>query len=88
MSAHDLATFVTGRWANDEMLNAGLDWIIGQLGPNSSTCIANCYFIPSLILGFNRGVPSFKRSLSTSTAITGQVYTLTSATSPTRIAMA
>ncbi|VDC00175.1 unnamed protein product [Peniophora sp. CBMAI 1063] len=51
----ELASFLSNRWLNDEMLNAGLDWTICHMAAQAavqgvlvSTALANVYLLPSL----------------------------------------
>ncbi|KAJ6504529.1 hypothetical protein DFH09DRAFT_943717 [Mycena vulgaris] len=44
----DLASFLGTDWLNDEMINAGADWILRRLEPWSRVRIINCLFIQSL----------------------------------------
>ncbi|VDC03846.1 unnamed protein product [Peniophora sp. CBMAI 1063] len=48
LQARDLASFLSHRWLNDDMINAGLDWLVHALGPTTTTAIANCYWLESL----------------------------------------
>lgn len=44
----DLAWFLSSEWLNDEMMNAGSDFIMRQMGPESRVRIANVLFMDSL----------------------------------------
>ncbi|KAJ7508549.1 hypothetical protein B0H11DRAFT_2304702 [Mycena galericulata] len=48
LTTEDLALFLSSAWLNDEMINAGADYILQRLGPGSRTRILNCLFIQSL----------------------------------------
>ncbi|KAJ7723096.1 hypothetical protein DFH07DRAFT_759651, partial [Mycena maculata] len=48
LSTRDLALFLSSEWLNDDMINAGVDYILQRLGPGSRTRILNCLFIQSL----------------------------------------
>ncbi|VDC03285.1 unnamed protein product [Peniophora sp. CBMAI 1063] len=48
LSPQELAAFLSRRWLNDSMINAGLDWMIRELGPTSTVGFAHCLFLESL----------------------------------------
>ncbi|KZV67782.1 hypothetical protein PENSPDRAFT_610974 [Peniophora sp. CONT] len=55
LSTLELASLLSNRWLNDEILNAGNDWTIRRVAAEAareqvalSTAIANVYFLPSL----------------------------------------
>ncbi|KZV71006.1 hypothetical protein PENSPDRAFT_685015 [Peniophora sp. CONT] len=55
LSTLELASFLSNRWLNDEMLNAGQDWIVRRIaaaaaaqGEQLTTTLTNVYFLPSL----------------------------------------
>ncbi|KAJ7816556.1 hypothetical protein B0H13DRAFT_2380350 [Mycena leptocephala] len=48
LATEDLALFLSSECLNDEMINAGVDYILQQLGPGSRIFILNCLFIQSL----------------------------------------
>ncbi|KAJ6521817.1 hypothetical protein DFH09DRAFT_1424506 [Mycena vulgaris] len=45
---HQTSSFLGTDWLNDEMINAGTDWILRRLEPWSRIRILNCLFIQSL----------------------------------------
>ncbi|KAJ7669182.1 hypothetical protein DFH06DRAFT_1321208 [Mycena polygramma] len=47
----DLTLFLSSEWLNDEMINAGADYILRRWEPGSRTRILNCLFISSLRTG-------------------------------------
>ncbi|KAI0067574.1 hypothetical protein BV25DRAFT_1876116 [Artomyces pyxidatus] len=48
LTTSHLAAFLSNSWLNDEMINAGSDFIMRQLGPHSRVRIANCFLLDSL----------------------------------------
>ncbi|KAJ6585790.1 hypothetical protein B0H19DRAFT_926943 [Mycena capillaripes] len=48
LTTQDLASFLGNDWLNDDMINAGVDYILRRLEPWSRTRILNCLFIQSL----------------------------------------
>ncbi|KAJ7036205.1 hypothetical protein C8F04DRAFT_875622, partial [Mycena alexandri] len=48
LTTEDLASFLSNAWLNDEMINAGVDYILQRVGPGSRIRILNCLFIQSL----------------------------------------
>ncbi|KDR66292.1 hypothetical protein GALMADRAFT_283972, partial [Galerina marginata CBS 339.88] len=48
LSLSDLSLFLTDEWLNDEMINAGAEYILHQLGPRNRRRIANCLLVSSL----------------------------------------
>ncbi|KAJ7778679.1 hypothetical protein DFH07DRAFT_950687 [Mycena maculata] len=48
LTTEDLALFLSSKWLNDDMINAGVDYILQRVGPGSRTRILNCLFIQSL----------------------------------------
>ncbi|KAJ7106130.1 hypothetical protein C8R43DRAFT_906282 [Mycena crocata] len=48
LTSQDLARFLGTHWLNDEMINAGVDWILRCLEPGSRIRILNCLFIQAL----------------------------------------
>ncbi|KAF8173724.1 hypothetical protein K438DRAFT_1920853 [Mycena galopus ATCC 62051] len=48
LTTQDLALFLSSRWLNDDMINAGADYILRRLEPGSRVRILNCLFIQAL----------------------------------------
>ncbi|KAJ7736423.1 hypothetical protein B0H16DRAFT_1730764 [Mycena metata] len=48
LTSQDLAQFLSAEWLNDEMINAGVDYILRRLEPGSRVRILNCLFIQAL----------------------------------------
>jgi len=48
LSISDLSLFLSDEWLNDEMINAGAEYILRQLGPRNRQRIANCFLVPLL----------------------------------------
>ncbi|KAJ6493278.1 hypothetical protein C8R45DRAFT_1073220 [Mycena sanguinolenta] len=48
LTTQDLVLFLSTEWLNDEMINAGTDYILRRLLPGSRTRILNCLFIQRL----------------------------------------
>ncbi|KAJ6592621.1 hypothetical protein B0H19DRAFT_1055331 [Mycena capillaripes] len=48
LTAQDLASFLGSDWLNDDMINAGVDYILRRLEPWTRVRILNCLFIQSL----------------------------------------
>ncbi|KAJ7176926.1 hypothetical protein C8R46DRAFT_1346848 [Mycena filopes] len=48
LTSQDLALFLSSEWLNDEMINAGTDYILRRLERGSRVRILNCLFIQSL----------------------------------------
>jgi len=48
LTTKDLASFLSDDWLNDEMINAGTDFISRQLGPDSCTRVVNVLFVDAL----------------------------------------
>ncbi|TFK60394.1 hypothetical protein BDN72DRAFT_779478 [Pluteus cervinus] len=48
LSTTDLALFLSNEWINDDMIDAGVAYILKQLGPRSRKSVATCHFIPFL----------------------------------------
>jgi Ulp1 family protease len=48
LTTQDLALFLSSQWLNDEMINAGTDYILRRLKPGSRVRILNCLFIQAL----------------------------------------
>ncbi|KAJ7355749.1 hypothetical protein DFH08DRAFT_772956 [Mycena albidolilacea] len=48
LTTQDLALFLSVEWLNDEMINAGTDYILRRLMPGSRIRILNCLFIQRL----------------------------------------
>ncbi|KAJ7032518.1 hypothetical protein C8F04DRAFT_958759 [Mycena alexandri] len=48
LTTQDVAHFLGPRWLNDDMINAGVDYILRRLEPGSRIRILNCLFIQSL----------------------------------------
>ncbi|KAJ6546589.1 hypothetical protein B0H10DRAFT_1969601 [Mycena sp. CBHHK59/15] len=49
ITTQDLVLFLSSEWLNDEMINAGVDYILRQLGPGSRIQVLNYLFIQSLV---------------------------------------
>ncbi len=47
-TAKHLASFLSDEWLDDEMINAGSDWILRQVGASPRTKIINCLHIQQL----------------------------------------
>ncbi|KAI0060330.1 hypothetical protein BV25DRAFT_977826 [Artomyces pyxidatus] len=45
LSSHDLATFLSNEWLNDDMIDAGITWILRILGNSPSVYMTQCHFI-------------------------------------------
>ncbi|KAJ6580890.1 hypothetical protein B0H19DRAFT_1112801 [Mycena capillaripes] len=48
LTTQDLALFLSAEWLNDDMINAGTDYILRRLIPGSRIRILNCLFIQRL----------------------------------------
>ncbi|KAJ7709362.1 hypothetical protein B0H16DRAFT_1821435 [Mycena metata] len=48
LTTQDVAHFLGPQWLNDDMINAGVDYILRRLEPGSRIRILNCLFIQSL----------------------------------------
>jgi Ulp1 family protease len=48
LTTQDLALFLSAEWLNDEMINAGTDYILRRLMPGSRIRILNCLFTQRL----------------------------------------
>ncbi|KAJ6554369.1 hypothetical protein B0H19DRAFT_1071772 [Mycena capillaripes] len=48
LTSQDLASFLSSDWLNDDMINAGVDYILRRMEPWSRIRILNCLFIQSL----------------------------------------
>ncbi|KAJ7173541.1 hypothetical protein C8R46DRAFT_892792 [Mycena filopes] len=48
LTTQDLASLLGTDWLNDDLINAGADYIIRKMGPWSRVRIINCLFIQSL----------------------------------------
>ncbi|KAJ6594796.1 hypothetical protein B0H19DRAFT_1284500 [Mycena capillaripes] len=48
LTTQDLALFLGSDWLNDEMINAGVDYILRRVEPGHRVRILNCLFIQSL----------------------------------------
>ena len=50
-----LAKCASNEWVDDEIMNAGLDFITCQLGEGSRILVANCLLLPYLRISWQRG---------------------------------
>ncbi|KAI0696274.1 hypothetical protein BC835DRAFT_878998 [Cytidiella melzeri] len=51
----DLARFLSKEWLHDEMINAGLDYILRDMQKGSRIMLVNCLFFPNLREMYKRG---------------------------------
>ena len=54
LTTHDLSLFLSDEWINDEMMNAGSQYILHQLGTWNRRRIVNCLLVGSLQSSYRR----------------------------------
>lgn len=61
-TARHLALFLSNEWLDDEMINAGSDWILSQVGASRRTEIVNCLHIQILRHAHTAQIPYVPRT--------------------------